>query len=504
MKSTDIKAVLRFLGLLLIAEGALMMLCIIPAVHFADGTLPQIALCSAVTLAVGIFLRYRYRNFRDIKDKRMSYLLVVLLWVILSLFATLPFLATGATNTITQSSTNALTQSHINTLTQFSYAWFEAMSGLSTCGATIFPDVATLPSSILLWRSMMQWFGGFGIILLVLALTPKLGINKHSLYTAEASGADNAGGASVRTVVTVRRTLTVYLSLTVFFILALLAADMQAWDAVNLTFTHIATGGFSVNSDSIATLTSLQQYILTAAMFFGGMNFTMLYLLFTFRWRKMGHKLDELRFYILLCLAAIAFVVISLHARAGLPWVDALRLGTVQTVSALTTTGTVVADYTLWPVPVTFLLLMLSICGGMAGSTSGGLKAMRVLILFRNARAILHNRLHPNIVNPVRLNGKPVSGHIANNVMVIFIVFSATLMLGVMGLMLCGVSPTEAIGASAGCLTSYGPGLGPSGGFGSYTHFSIPALWFGSFLMLMGRLECMTLVILLLPRFWRR
>ena len=493
MKRSDWKAVLRFIGVLLIAEGALMALCIVPAWHFADDTLPQIALCSAITLAIGTFLRFRYRHFRDIKDKRMSYLLVVLLWIILSLFATLPFLATGTAQTLSHSPLRAL-----------SAAWFEAMSGLSTCGATVFPDVAALPSSILLWRSMMQWFGGFGIILLVLALTPKLGINKYSLYTAEASGADNTGGTFVRTVVTVRRTLTVYFSLTILFILALLAAGMQAWDAVNLTFSNISSGGFSINSDSIATLTPMQQYILTGAMFFSGINFTLLYLLFTFRWRKIGHKLDELRSYILLCLAAVTFVAITLHLRLELPWSDAIRLGTVQTISAFTTTGSVVADYTLWPVPVTFMLLIVAICGGMAGSTSGGLKTMRVIILFRNARAILRNRLHPHIVNPVRLNGKPISGHIANNVMVIFIVFGASLMLGVMGLMLCGVSPTEAIGASVGCLTGYGPGLGPSGGFGCYAHFSSPALWLCSFLMLMGRLECMTIIILLLPRFWKR
>lgn len=497
MKTSDWKSAFRLIGILLIAEGALMALCIIPAWHFNDGTLLQIALCSAFTLAIGAFLRYRNRHFHDITDKRMSYLLVVSLWIILSLFATLPFLATGV-------AAQAIAQPNNNLIRQFSAVWFESMSGLSTSGATVFPEVAALPSSILLWRSMMQWFGGFGIILLVLALTPKLGINKYSLYTAEASGADNAGGASVRTVVTVRRTLAVYLSLTILFILALLASGMQIWDAVNLTFTHIATGGFSVNSDSIATLTSLQQYILTAAMFLGGMNFTLLYLLFTFQWRKVGHKLDELRSYITLGLIAITYVSITLHLRSGLSWNDALRLGTVQTVSALTTTGTVVADFTLWPVPVTFILLILSICGGMAGSTSGGLKSMRVLILFRNARAILRNRLHPSIVNPVRLNGKPISSHISNNVMVIFIVFGASLMLGVMGLMLCGVSPTESIGASVGCLTSYGPGLGPSGGFGCYAHFSTPALWLCSFLMLMGRLECMTLIVLLLPRFWRR
>ena len=494
MKSSDWKAAFRFIGTLLVAEGGLMALCCIPAWHFADGTLPTIAASALFTVATGLFLRFRYREFRDIQDKRMSYLLVLLLWLILSFFATLPFLVTGvAFQTFPDAPLKAL-----------SAAWFESMSGTSTCGATIFPDVASLPSSILLWRSMMQWFGGFGIVLLVLALTPKLGINKYSLYTAEASGADNMAGASVRTVVTVRRTLAVYLGLTLFFILAFLATGMEAWDAVNLTFSNISSGGFNVNSDSVATLTPLQQYILSATMFLSGVNFTLLYLLFTLKWRQLRHKLDQLRFYLLLCLAAVAFVALSLHLRMQLPWSDALRLGTVQTVSALTTTGSVVADYTLWPVPVTFLLLVLAICGGMAGSTSGGMKAMRVLILFRNARAILRNRLHPSIVNPVRLNGRPVSGHIANNVMVIFIVFGATLMLGVMGLMLCGVSPTEAIGASVGFLTGYGPGLGASGGFGSYAHFSSPALWFGSFLMLMGRLECMTVIILLLPRFWRR
>ena len=197
-------------------------------------------------------------------------------------------------------------------------------------------------------------------------------------------------------------------------------------------------------------------------------------------------------------------MVAGLHWQSGYAWGDAVRLGTVQTISALTTTGSVVADTTLWWTPVCFLLLMLSVCGGMAGSTSGGLKIMRVLILLRNVRGILYNRLHPNAVMPIRLNGNVVSGHIRSNVMVIFMVFGLTLLLGVMLLMLCGVNATEAIGASVGCLTGYGPGLGASGGFGSYAAFPPMALWLCSFLMLMGRLECMTVLVLLLPRFWRR
>lgn len=486
MKNTaDWKAILRFLGIILMAEGGLMGLCMIPAVHFADGTGWRILVCTLCTLAVGGGLWWAFRHEVEIKDRRLSYLLVTLLWITLSAFATLPFLFTGSTKS-------------------FTVAWFEAMSGVTSCGATAFADVGSLPSSVLLWRSMTQWFGGFGVVLLVLALTPRLGINKYSLYTAEASGADNTGKTSVRTTVTVRRTLAVYLSLTIVFIILLMFNGMQMWDAVNLTFTNISSGGFSPYSDSIASLTHTQQYILAAQMLLSGVNFTLLYMLITLRWRQIRHKVDQVSFYLIICALSAAFVVLGLHYWSGYGWSDALRYGTVQTLSALTTTGSVIGDYTQWWTPACFLLLMLAICGGMAGSTSGGLKVMRVLILLRNARGILRYRLHPNAVDPVRLNGQPVSNHIINNVMVIFMVFGSTLMLGVMALMLGGVNATEAIGASVGCLTGYGPGLGISGGFGSYTHFSSPAMWVCSLLMLLGRLECMTVIILFLPKFWHR
>lgn len=485
MRSSDIKAVLRFIGILLVAEGGLMALCLVPALHFADGTAWHIAICSAVTLLSGTALWIAFGRYRTIIDRRMAYLLVVLLWLTLTLFATLPLMVTRAT-------------------TSFTRAFFEAMSGLTSAGGTIFDNVAALPASVLLWRSMMQWFGGFGIVLIVLALTPRLGINKYALYTAESSGADNTGRTTLRAGVAVRRTLGVYLSLTAVFIVLLWLSGMQIWDAVNLTFTNISTGGFSVNGDSIASLTAMQQYILAAAMFLSGINFMLLYLFFTFRWRQIGHKLEQFSFYIVLCLLSVAFVVGALHWHEGYGWDDALRLGTVQTVSALTTTGSVVADTTTWWTPVCFLLLMLSVCGGMAGSTSGGLKIMRVIILLRNVRVTLNDRLHPSAVVPIRLNGTAVSTHMRSNVMIIFMVFGLTMLLGVMALMLSGVDATQSIGASVGCLTGYGPGLGASGGFGSYAAFPPAAMWVCSLLMLLGRLECMTVLVLLLPRFWRR
>ncbi len=485
MKTSDIKAVMRFIGIMLMAEGGLMALCLVPTLHFDDATTQSIAVCAAFTLAVGTLLWVSFAQYRRIDDRRMSYLLVTLLWIVLTLFGTLPFMATGATPS-------------------FTMAFFESMSGLTTTGATIFTEVTSLPSPVLLWRSMLQWFGGFGIVLLVLALTPHLGINRYALYTAEASGADNTGKTAVKTAVTVRRTLVIYLALTAFFIGALYLSGMHIWDAVCLTFTNISSGGFSVAADGIASYSALQQYILAAAMLLSGVNFTLLYLFFTFRWRQIGHKLDQFRFYLVLCFIAVGTTAATLHFADGMPASDALRLATVQSISSLTTTGTVAADTSLWPVPLTFMLLILSLCGGMAGSTSGGLKVMRVLILLRNARSIYLARIHPRAINPIRLNGHPVSSHIRANVMVIFMVFVLTLMVGTMLLMLCGIDATEAIGAAVGCLTGYGPGLGASGGFGSYAAFTKTALWLCSALMLLGRLECMTVLVILLPRFWRR
>lgn len=330
----DLKAILRFVGILLVAEGGLMGCCLVPALHFSDGTAHPVAMCALFTVAVGALLWVSYAQHRRIDNRRMAYLLVTLLWLALTAFGTLPFLTTGS-------------KYWANTGMRpygFTWAFFESMSGLTTCGATIFSDVAALPASVLLWRSMLQWFGGFGIVLLVLALTPRLGINKYSLYTAEASSADNGGRTTAKPSVTVRRMLVIYLILTAVFIAALRLSGMHWWDAVCLTFTNISSGGFSVASDGIASCTPLQQYLLSAAMLLSGVNFSLLYLIFTFRWRQIGHKLDQFRFYIVLCLLAVAAVAVALHLRCDMPLGEAIRLATVQSISSLTTTGTVAAD----------------------------------------------------------------------------------------------------------------------------------------------------------------
>ena len=484
-KGNDIRYILRFLGIVLMAEGLLILSCLIPALHFHDGTWWNITVSGLFTFNVGLLLFFRFRKARHLVNHRMAYLLVVLMWAVLALFGTLPFLATG-------------------TLLSFPDALFESMSGITSTGATVFSAVEWLPASILLWRSMTQWFGGFGFVLLVLAMVPSMGINKYSLYTAEASGADNTGKQSSSMGSTMRHTLGVYVLLTILFVFVLYKSGMHIWDAVNITFTNISSGGFSIYNNSLEQLTHTQQYIVGFAMLLSGVNFAMLYNLLTIQWDKLKHKYEQLKFYLALYAVAALFVVLVLYSKMGYSWTDALRCGIVQTLSVLTTTGSLVGDTSQWWVPITFLFVILSLCGGMAGSTTGGLKAMRVLILIRHVRKILRDRLHPQAVNPVRLNRKPVSNHIVTNVMVIFMVFVVVIFIGIMLLMLSGINATESIGAVIACITGYGPGLGTSGGFGCYAGFNSVAKLICTFLMLMGRLECLTVLILFVPAFWKR
>lgn len=470
---------------MLMVEGTLILSCLIPALHFADGTVLPITLSGLFTFSVGLLLLVRYRHANRSTDKRTSYLLVVAMWVVLPLFGALPFLTTGV-------------------LHSFADALFESISGVTSTGATVFSAVEWLPSSILLWRSMTQWFGGFGIVLLVLALVPSMGINKYSLYTAEASGADNTGKQTTTMSSTIQQTLGIYLLLTAAFVFALWKSGMHVWDAVNITFTSISSGGFSIYNNSLERLTHGQQYIIALTMLLSGINFAMLYNFFTFRWDRLHKKLDQLSFYLIIYLVAAIFVTLALRFKMGFDWSNSLRCGIVQTISVLTTTGALAADTQQWWVPITYLFVILSLCGGMAGSTTGGLKAMRVLILVRNVRKILRDKLHPHAVNPVRLNHKPVAANIITNVMVIFLVYAIVIFIGIMLLMLSGINATESIGAAIACITSYGPGLGLSGGFGCYAGFTVAAKLICSFLMVMGRLECLTVIIIFIPAFWRR
>lgn len=485
MFSSEIKALLRFLGLLLVAEGGLVLLCLIPSLHFHDHTHWQIMASGLFTAAVGALLVVRYHRHTTIFDNRLAFLLIVVIWLVLALFGALPFLATGS-------------------VLNFTDAYFEAMSGFTSTGASVMAEVDRLPASVLLWRSMSQWFGGFGIILVVLALMPRMGINKYSLYTASASIEDPTSTQLSDNDMSFFRMVSVYLLLTGLFIWMFHSSGLQMWDAVNLTLTNISSGGFSIYDDGIASLTHQQQYLVALAMLFGGINFTMIYLFITFRWNKMEGKREQVVVYLLMFAVSVVFCLVALHYQSGYDWRDATRLAVVQSASAISTTGTQAVDASTWWTPIAFLFLLLAVCGGMAGSTSGGLKTMRAIILVRNVRTILRNQLHPHAVNPVRLNGRPVAHSVINNVMVLFFVSVVVAFLGIVLLMLCGEGGKDSIGAMMGCITGYGPRFGYSGALATYGGFATTSKWVCIAAMLMGRLECLTVIVLLYPPFWRK
>ncbi len=494
---SDWRFIIRFIGILLLAEGGAMLSCLVPALHFGDGHVVDVVLASGITIAAGAVLFFFNRRFTVVSDRRRAYLMVTLMWVALSLFGALPYFI------------NFLRQSQLDlsfrmAVSGFAGSLFESVSGLTATGATVFADVEALPTWILLWRSMSQWLGGFGIIMMVLAIAPRLGINKYSLYTAEMSGADNTRKTSIRMNVTVRRMLVIYIVLTILFVMALMATGLQLWDAANLVFTNISSGGFSIYNDGISRFSHVQQYIVAAAMLVSGISFALLGDIFFLRFARVRQGLDQLRFYLIITLLAIMAVVFGLKVGMNYGWEQSVRCGIVQTISAVTTSGTLVDDTSKWWMPVNYMFVILSLCGAMAGSTSGGLKCMRVLILVRSVRHLLRGGMHPGAVNPIRLNGRPVSQELVTNVLVIFFVYMFTLLLGTMALLLCGVGATESIGAVVGCISGYGPGLGPSGGFGCYAGFPVMAKTICSVIMVLGRLECLTVFIILTPKFWHR
>lgn len=484
MVKNNWKILLHILGILLIGEGVLMLLCALLSVFYADGSAVAFLLSGLFTLAVGAMNVILCPRRKGHIEKRMAYLIVTSIWLVMSLFGTLPFLATG-------------------TIASFSDAFFEMLSGFTTTGATVLEDVERLPKALLFWRSLSQWIGGVGIVMLVLAVVPSLGINSYSLYSAETPGPlKEKTHTSVSA--TVRNLWITYFVLTAIFFTLLVCGDMDFFTAINHTFTAISSGGFSTCGTSISSFSAYSQYVLAVAMWMSGINLTLFYLFVRVRFSKLKSSLEQFFSYTFGFLALVAVVALVLNQTMDYDGAKSVRVAFVQSASVISTCGLMVDDTTQWILPINFLFLLFCVRGGMAGSTSGGLKVMRVLILEKNVRNVLRNRLHPNAVNPVRLNGKPVSNEVIYNVMTLFFVYCFTLVVSTFLLILGGVSASESLGAVVASLTGYGPGLGCSGGFGNYAHFSVFAKWVLAFCMLAGRLECITVYMLFLPKFWKK
>jgi trk system potassium uptake protein TrkH len=479
----QLRSVIHVLGLLLLINAAFMTMCLTATFYYHTADLLPILLSATITGASGFVLWILNRpTERPNIRKREAFLIVTLGWVVMSASGALPYLLSGSINTFTD-------------------AFFETMSGYTTTGASTIVNLDVIAPDILLWRSVTHWIGGMGIIVLAVAILPILGIGGMQLFVAEAPGV-TTDKISPRITDTAKRLWMIYVGLTLAQIIALSLAGMTLFDAINHSFATIATGGFGTHNDSIAGFSPLIQYIIAFFMAASGVNFILYYFVLKGKWIK-SIKDEELRFYI----GAIAlFTFISAVTVLQVTEMDveeAFRHSLFSVISIMTSTGFATADYTLWGPAMNLMFFLLLFCGAMAGSTTGGIKIVRHVVLIKNMLLELRRQLHPSAVLPVRLNGRSLHQELANQVTTFVMVYIIMWVICSMVVAFSGVEITTSMSAVATCMGGVGPGIGDVGPSTNFEKLPDLATWVLSFAMLLGRLELFTVLILFTPYFWR-
>ena len=474
-----------------------MLLAALLSFCYKDGASLDLFLAGISVLALGGLTMLGTKNHTKEMNKREGYLVVALGWIVMSLSGTIPYLFTG-------------------TIPDFSNAVFETISGYTTTGSTILYDIEALPKGILFWRSLTHWIGGMGIIVLAIAILPILGIGGMQLFAAEAPG-PSADKLHPRITDTAKRLWLIYFGYTAAETLLLSVSGMSFFDALNHSMSTLSTGGFSTKNASVSHWndTPVVQYIIILFMFLAGTNFVLSYFAFKGRVNKIIND-DEFKLYFrfVIFFTLIVGGVIYSHSylNDSIAFEHPLVLGSAegsirhalfQVVAIITTTGFVTADFTLWSPFLLVFFFGLMFLGGSAGSTSGGVKVVRHLILIKNGFLEFKRTLHPSAILPVRYNNKSVSGEIVFNVLGFFILYMLSFILGSLGFALLGLDFESSVGVAASSLGNVGPALGDFGPSNNFIEMPTAGKWWAAFLMLIGRLELFTVFILLTPFFWR-
>ena len=481
----NINNVLTILGLLIGLNG-LFMFTAIPFSFYYDESIIPLGLSGliAITLGFSSFSIFRKRSRNKELTRREGYLVVVFGWVSMSLFGMLPFIISG-------------------TIPRIGDAFFETMSGFTTTGATILTDIESMPKGLLFWRSLTQWIGGMGIIVLTVALVSIIGVGGMQLFVAEAPGI-SPDKLKPRIKDTAKRLWLIYVGLTGTETVLLMLGGMTFFDAINHSLTTMATGGFSTKNASIAFYDSAYiQYVIIFFMFLAGVNFTLTYFGLKFKFKKVLAN-EEFKAYfttlIMFTLIISIYLVVFVHGGVEKSFRDSL----FQIVSVITTTGYITADYTSWAPFITVLFFFMMFIGGSSGSTAGGVKIVRHVILFKNSFLELKRLLHPTSIIPVRLNKKAVSPNITSNVLAFIMIYISVFVFGSMAVSLTGLDFETTIGAVATSLGNIGPGLGQVGPVDNFAGLPMLTKWILAGLMLLGRLELFTVLILFTPYFWKK
>jgi len=472
----------NLLGWLLIGLGIVQVAPIAAALAFGEPVLPYAA-SAVAALAFGLSVTLATRPADRRMRTRDGFLVVGLAWLLASLFGSLPYDLTGVLST--------------------SDAIFESVSGFTTTGSTVMTAIADAPRALLLWRSMTQWIGGMGIIVFAIAVMPLLGVGGMQLFRAEMPG-PVASKLTPRVAETARRLWMIYLGLTVAECLCLMLAGMSGYEALCHSFTTLSTGGFSTQNASIGAFGSpVIEWIIILFMVLGGINFVLHYQAITGRIAEVLRD-TELRYYIIVLLAATGLVAWSLWPSGG-GGEATLRTAMFQVVALATTTGYSTTDFEVWPGLAILVLLQVMILGGMAGSTSGGVKSLRTLIGLRAVSSAFIRQLHPQAVTkPVRFGGHRVRDDVLAGIWT-FLTAYGLIVLVVAGVVAAaGYDFITAISAALTSVGNVGPGLGAIGPSDNFAHLPTFVKLTLSFAMIAGRLEIFTVLVLFHPDFWRR
>ncbi|MCB0459764.1 MAG: TrkH family potassium uptake protein [Flavobacteriaceae bacterium] len=501
MKSLNIKIIFQMMGLLLMFNGSFMLVAALVSFYYKDGATKGILFAGITTWLTGVLFRYITKDFKKEIKKREGYIVVTLGWILMSLSGSLPYMFSES-------------------IPSFTNAFFETISGYTTTGASILNDIESMPKGILFWRSTTHWIGGMGIIVLTIAILPLLGIGGMQLFAAEAPG-PSADKLHPRITDTAKRLWYVYMGLTAIEAVLLKIAGMGVFDAVNHAMSTLSTGGFSTKNASVAHWndTPAIQYIITVFMVLAGMNFVLSYFAFKGKISKVLHD-EEFKTYILNIIGITIVVALVIYFRADVskvptetqliahpmvygPFESAFRHAFFQVVAVVTTTGFVTADFTIWTPFLTTIFFFLMFFGASAGSTSGGVKFVRHIIMLKNSFLEFKRSIHPNAIVPVRFNNKSISQDIVFNILAFFILYLLVFSIGSLVFGIIGLDFMTSVGGAASSLGNVGPAFGKLSPVNNFD--SLPAIgkWWSAFLMLLGRLELFTVLILFTPYFWR-
>lgn len=480
----NIRIIARIFSLLLIVEGILMLLASGVSYIYAEKSVSPLFYAALVTLIAGMILFTPLKNVEKVTGKKEGYIVVAGVWILFALFGTLPYLFSHSVDTFTD-------------------AFFESLSGFTTTGATIFADVQSLDHGVLFWRSITQWAGGAAIIFISLYVLPVF----RSVYL-QLPAADFSGQPSDKIHPRLRdvaiRLLLIYAGLTVTETIMLTLGGISLFDSLCLSFSTFSTGGFSTMNDSLTTFSgSFPIIVITFCMFLAGINMTFIYFGLKGNFKKILGS-NEFLFYVLICVVFTFMVSLNLMINAGMPVSKSFINGAFHVVSLITTTGFYINNPLIWSELLLIIFFMLMFTGGTAGSTSSGVKSARLLLVTRNSGLELRRLIHPNAFIPVRLDKKIIPLTTLFNLLVYIALYFLVICASAMVISLMGYDIITSFSTSASMLANIGPALGSTGPFSGFADMPFYGKWFMSALMLLGRLELFTVMVLFTKSFYKR